>query len=144
MSVLFEEIRHDVESVGWSCMNIFDHDPPFGYTIGLWQRHRHPELILFGLRTDLMHGYLTGFANAVAAGRVFRHEEHVTDLGSRYGFVVRTVWPKDLERYMGAALGYYDAPFQAFQVVWPDSNGRFPWASNFDPSYADGQPAASW
>jgi hypothetical protein len=142
--IVFEDIRHDVESFGWSCMNIFDHDPPFGYTIGLWQRQRHPEFILFGLQTQLMHGILTQFAGAVGAGRVFRHEERVTDLGSRFGFVVRSVWPKDVERYMGAAIGYYEQPFKAMQVVWPDPSGRFPWDEEFDPGYVGAQPDASW
>jgi hypothetical protein len=45
-----------------------DEGPGFAFTIGLYQRFRHPELLVFGLPLDTMHLMLNGAGEAGGAG----------------------------------------------------------------------------
>jgi hypothetical protein len=48
-----------------------DDEPAFAYTVGLGHRARHPELVMSGLPSDLMHRVLNAMVERIAAGHRF-------------------------------------------------------------------------
>jgi hypothetical protein len=126
MTSLAESVRHDIQHYGWSVINVGDDEPPFGYTVGLWETLRQPELIVFGLPTPVMHSFLNFLGEEAKKGLNLAVPQFVPGVGSRFGVQLKPLHEANLARYFGFALGFYEEPFPATQVLWPDKSGRFP------------------
>ncbi|MCZ8186678.1 MAG: DUF4262 domain-containing protein [Beijerinckiaceae bacterium] len=129
-----QKFLDDVEKFGWVVRIIHPDDPEtepmFHYSCGIFRRTGKPEIIVFGLPSDIGHFLVNEYGDRVAAGESFLP-------GERYeGFVGN--WPviffDNLDQT--AALQhltwtdwYYDRKvFPIVQCVLPDPvNGKFPW-----------------
>jgi hypothetical protein len=51
------QIEADIATYGWHVIEVLEDDegPAFAFTIGLYKRFEHPELVVFGLPLDTMH-----------------------------------------------------------------------------------------
>lgn len=140
MSQFVDNVRQDIERYGCSVVFVGDEDPPFAFTVGLWERNRHAELIIFGLSGQVMANILNAIARKVGEGVTFSSSTYLPDVGGKFGIKVVPIHEAGLSRYFGFALGYYEGPFPAAQVIWPDSAGVFPGDVNFNSDYAEVQP----
>lgn len=52
----FEKTKSDIQQFGLQVIMIpaCDYLPSFAYSVGLWQTHRHPEIICFGLPVEAL------------------------------------------------------------------------------------------
>jgi hypothetical protein len=115
--------------------------PSFTYSVGLLETYGHPEIICFGLKTDLMHALV----NDVAA---FIKEGSPMQPGNTYDIIFKgldatflRVDPANIDDYFGVAIRYYKRnDFPALQLVWPDNENRFPWEDGFAKGLIDKQP----
>jgi hypothetical protein len=130
-----EQMRADIATYGWHVTKVLEDDegPGFAFTIGLWQRFEHPELILFGLPLDTMHLMLNGAGAAVRDGRSYRAGRSYADILEGYDCTFRPVPLRHYEEYLGSALWHYDGDdFPVLQLVWPDREHRYPWTAPAD------------
>lgn len=117
---------------GWSVQLIPAGDtaaePAFAYTIGLFHNYKHPELIVFGLRPELMHSMLNTVAEFVKSGRTFAAGDRLAEVIEGFEVTLREVLlPASFKEHVGYARWFYgERSFPLFQVVWPDRHGRFP------------------
>jgi hypothetical protein len=60
----------DIEKFGLSVILIeaTDYLPAFAYSIGLWQKFGHPEIICFGLSIETLHGLINDVGELVRNG----------------------------------------------------------------------------
>lgn len=115
--------------------------PAFVYTIGLYERFGHPELIMFGLKTDVMSSLLNDACQQIMEGNRF-------EAGVLYEQFLKTNYIQfltvDKAHYkdnVGYAKWYYGSfDFPLLQFVWPDMSGRFPWEENFVAEWKFRQP----
>ena len=131
------QVHADIATFGWHVVQVPEDDegPGFAFTIGLYKRFQHPELIVFGLALDTMHLMLNGAGEAVCAGRTYAGGQSYDDLLEDYACTFRPVPPKHYEAFLGYALWYYNGDdFPALQLIWPDREHRYPWAA----------PAGAW
>lgn len=135
-----EDVRKDIADYGCSVISIDDEEPPFAYTVGLWPRFKHPELIMFGLPGGVMANILNAIATKIAAGAEFKESSHLADVGGKFGVHVKPLHEAYLSRYFGFGLQFHEQVFPIAQVVWPDREGRFPEEPGYDDSYSDMQP----
>jgi hypothetical protein len=125
-------IRDRVADHGWSVQLVPAGDtsaePAFAYTIGLFHNFKHPELIVLGLRTELMHSMLNTVAERVKAGQVFAAGDRLSEVIGGFEVTLREVLhPASFKAHVGYALWFYgEKSFPLFQVVWPDRQARFP------------------
>jgi hypothetical protein len=133
-----EEIKAVVHKQGWFCANVFDHDPPFLYSIGILETFQHPELKVFGLETKIAVELLTNIFLRIREGEVFT-SDGISEI--QFGdtirrIAIRRVHPTQHQFYLGYAMGYcrhigLSTDLEALQVFWTDKTGRFPFESNF-------------
>lgn len=134
-----------VRRYGWFAVHVprEPHHPPYTYSIGLYQTHHHPELLISGLPPHTCHGLMGEVADRLYRGR----PAPVT--GRCHGPVVahpityRTILPEHAVRLLPMAYRYYrhfPAPCSVLQVVWSDPAGRFPWDIDFELSLQGRQP----
>jgi hypothetical protein len=141
-----EEIAEVVRKHGWYAASVYDHEPPFLYSIGLMQSYDHPEFIIFGLETKDAHAILSVTIGAICAGASFRESGvHSGILEGDACVGIRRVHPTQHLLYLGYAMGYCRhlgriGELEAVQVFWPDKNGKFPFDVGCDLDVYQRQP----
>jgi hypothetical protein len=126
------QVHADIATYGWHVVKVLEdaEGPGFAFTIGLYRRFEHPELLVFGLPSDTMHRLLNVAGEAVRSGRVYVAGPGYDDVLEAYACTFRPVPLKHYEAYLGYARWYYDGDaFPALQLVWPDREHRYPWAA---------------
>jgi hypothetical protein len=100
-------------------------------TVGLWLTKAHPELVLVG-RWQQAHAILAAAVDLITGGRRLAPDEVSDEV--LQGYEVRFGLVSDEQRI--ELLTYADwanhrRPFEALQLILPDSSGRWP----EDPDY---------
>jgi hypothetical protein len=145
-----EKLLADVREYGWHFIHVADehhpehaaenaalephpiYDAAFGYTVGLSLTRAHPELVLVG-RWPHAHAIV---ANAVAEiDRGVRFEPGSRNDQILEGYSVTFARVSDERRnelLTYASWANQRRPFEALQLVLPDSRGRWPWEADYD------------
>ena len=118
----------------WMVLRVSDEadELAWSYTIGLWERFGHPELIAIGLPEDTAHDILNIAGEAISGGTVFRSEDLCDQLAVGVPMKMTATSPRVVWDFVQAARWYYlehrkeDEPPPFLQCVWPDRNGKFP------------------
>jgi hypothetical protein len=134
----------DIEEFGWHVAMIMEEDdgPSFAYSIGLFQNFGHPEIIIFGLDVEVLHGMINIIGEEVRQGRRYADGESAS--GVLEGFDVRfqVVARGHYHEHLGYARWFYkDDDFSVLQCLWPDRQGRFPADPGFPESLLSRQPS---
>lgn len=134
------KIRHDIQQYGWHVIGVTGNDaiPAFSYTIGLMESYGHPELLVMGLRMEVMHYLLNEAGALVRDGRPILMDTDMQEFLDDYPVRFRTIHPSNIRDYFGTALNYYqrnDLP--AMQLIYPDKAYKWPWDEAFSASKAE-------
>lgn len=135
-----------VAEPGWSVQLVPAGDgadePAFAYTIGLFHNYRHPELIVVGLRLELMHSMLNSVAERIKAGQTFEPGAPIADVIEGFEVTLRPVIePESFKEHVGYARWFYKGKaFPLFQLVWPDKQARFPQEPGTTEAFNQQQP----
>jgi hypothetical protein len=116
--------------------------PAFAYTIGLHRSFGGPEIIVVGLRHEVMHAMLNACGERLRAGESLPVGTPFAGILDDYPVLFRPVRsPESYREHMGYALWFYDGPhFPLWQLVWPDKEGRFPGEEGANPVMKTQQP----
>jgi hypothetical protein len=146
-----QEILDAVAEHGWFCTAVHDPDgrePDWAYSVGFTETLRQPEVIVFGLPHKLAHGLLWDVFRTLKAGKVAEDGQVWSQLVADHDCVLRRVHPSQVIReHLNSAMWFWGdparrgAPLSAFQLVWPDRAGRFPWDPGCVQAVRDRQPA---
>lgn len=138
-----EDIKRIVEEYGWF-VGAFEANtatPAFAYTIGLWKNFRHPEIISFGLSTELLHSIINEAGNMVKEGKGLALDKDNHEILDNFPVQFKTVHPDNIPDYFGYGRWYYDyEDFPAIQLIWPDKSGKYPWEEDFNADLKFNQP----
>jgi hypothetical protein len=138
------ELLRRLESHGWYVIKVGagDAEPAFAYSLGLYERFRHPELILFGLDLDIMHQLINDAGEQIRKGHQYEDGQLYNDLLNDYPCAFRLVSREKYGSHLTYTQWFYNgSDFPALQMVWPDRNSCFPWESTFDERCRQDQPA---
>ena len=140
-----QKIIDGVEKYGWFAQSVAprsDSDDPqewFTYTIGLTKTHGWPEIICFGLGSDVAYGLLAD-AIAECETRAICPSDGLVLTDTIKGYDALLVNGAAIpESYFGTGTWYArrvgtEAPPARLQLLWPDSAGKFP----NDPACSEG------
>ena len=138
-------VLHNVDTFGWHCTSVTrddpGDDPPFTYTVGLFETFGAPEMIVFGLGQDVAHSLLGIYARRLAEGDPIALDVPSTEIIADYACVFVPVARSRYLDYVFSALWFYgEAEFPVYQLVWPDPSGRFPWHPEAGRRFRSEQP----
>lgn len=128
---------------GWHVVKVLEdsRDPPFAYTVGLFQTFGHAEILVIGLPHPVAHVLLNDVGAAARAGRRFQVGRRYAELLVGYECTFREVPRRGYPSYLGRALWFYGrTTFPALQLVYPDRHGRWPWQEGVSPEFRARQP----
>jgi hypothetical protein len=103
----------------------------FGYTVGLTEK-KHPELLISGLWSDFTADFLNIFAHGVAAHGQIIKPGLLPLSAERDLYVLEVDHPACV---MAHAYGLYRWRVRGLQLVWPDEEGKYPWAPDAKPGH---------
>lgn len=144
-----DKIEFMLERDGWAIEAVrarSDLDPPiptYSYTIGVQDRFRFPELLIFGLKPVACRGLFQLVVDALAGGTEFPIGQPF--IGLLDGSQPAAFLPIEAATAVGmlASLaehrrvnGAADTDFSIVQLAWPDRAGVLPWEDRFDPQMA--------
>lgn len=116
--------------------------PGFVYTIGLFKKFKHAELICFGLKTDVMAAILNHACDLLKNGETLVTNKSYTGFLEGYEIQFLSVEEEYYPNYVGYAGWFYDMSFDfpLLQLVWTDKQHKFPWEEGFNPDWKFKQP----
>ncbi len=133
-----QKILNDIDSYGWSIMNVFDPErkfPSFTYSIGIFHSLKSPEIIVYGMDNDDAGKLINTIGDLVKKGVVI-------EPGKVYKEFMEDSWPcmfikvekENYNNHFGFCHWFYKSwDFPVLQCVWSDEKGHFPWEENFNP-----------
>jgi hypothetical protein len=137
-------ILHNVKTYGFhiAFIEADDYLPAFAYTIGLYKTYNHPEIILFGLKQEVMNGLLNGIGDDIKEGTIYNTNENYKDLINNYPIQFIEVDKEHYADYVGYCAWFNNSSFDfpLYQMVWTDKQSRFPWEDDFFKDWKFKQP----
>jgi hypothetical protein len=138
-----EKLIRDIENHGFAVIMIeaTDYLPSFGFTIGLWKKFNHPELICFGLPVTNLHQVLNVGGELVKTGSQLQPGIDYEDFFENGTSQFVPVDPRNIKDYFGYAIWFNEtSSFPALQLVWTDRNNKYPWEIDFETEFKFIQP----
>jgi hypothetical protein len=139
-----EAIFRNVRNHGCHIVGIPDANPPFAFSIGLFLNYGHPELIIFGQRSENAQAIINLVRDRVAEGHTFVDGDICSDLlENDYKLGFWQVPFKAYPEYLGTAVWFYSnsqLAFPCLQIIWQDVNRHFPWETECRADVKEDQP----
>jgi Domain of unknown function (DUF4262) len=131
---------------GWfnTSVSADDEGPGFSYTSGLWVSTGQPEVIMFGMKSEIAHDVFWDLFRDAQAGRSLKHGVQMDHVFANIPADAFPVAKRFYREYLGWNRWLYAGnEFPCLQIVWPDRDGVFPWRQGFDSTFANDQPDLS-
>jgi len=138
-----QKVIDDIANFGWHCISIVaeDEQVAYSFTVGLFQSYGHPELIIFGLPSQVAHQILAIAADAAKSGAPLDLTQPTDALLNNYQCCFAEVPLTEYYEHVGYCQWYYQGnDFPLYQIVWPSRSGLFPWHHQATPEFRASQP----
>jgi hypothetical protein len=146
-----QKVVDDIQQFGCHVSLVFDEKgelPDFAYSIGFPVTVGQPEVIVYGLKRELMHSMVNSIHRQCADGLTLKDDLAILDLIEGFECVARRVVdPEAIKEHFGWAIWYHRSQHgkelkEAYQIVWPGAQqGLYPWQSGCDEFVISQQPA---
>ncbi|SDF35705.1 protein of unknown function [Mucilaginibacter pineti] len=142
-TVIDNKLQDDIKNFGLQVLYIMEDEqgPGFSYSIGLYESYGHPEIIMVGLKQDLMHTLINNMAYDIKDGKVFIPFKYEADILDDFECYFVEVEKSNYDAYVGQAQKYYKRDgFPLLQCIYPTVKGIYPWEDEWPESIKDLQP----
>lgn len=119
-------VRAKIDKRGWAVQYVEDPRMPFAYTAGM-TAYGLPELLMTNVSPARAARVLNGSAQWLLDGMTLSAGQQVRLPGGPLAEVVEVDHP-DVHLPVAVAI---HGPLRAFQLVWADGRGRWPWSADF-------------
>jgi hypothetical protein len=136
------EMRALVDEHGWAVQYVSGtaESPPYAYTVGL-AAAGSSELLVYGLPREVSHHLCTeAVARAESEGALEPHRDYDGILSGFPARFLPMAGAQEVDEFAVVRRLWRGLDFEAFQLVWPDRDGRFPWEADCDPDVVRAQP----
>ncbi|HEX7297935.1 MAG TPA: DUF4262 domain-containing protein [Solirubrobacteraceae bacterium] len=128
---ILEQVRQLMHDHGFAVVAVGggEHGPPWSYTVGLHSAGLPELVIVGGLSSEGQHSTLSMLAERLLAGESLR--VGARDPSVIEAFEVTYIEVADTTTEDFAVALRLQSGFRAVQVVWPDTDNRFPWEQGY-------------
>jgi hypothetical protein len=138
-----EKALADIEKYGCHVIHVLEDEegPPFSYSVGVQKSSGAPEVIVIGLKQPIAHFVVNEYNRRVRAGERFergaRYEGFLEGFSVQFGAVAR----RHFDAYLGWDKWLYGGKaFEVLQIIYPTTNGVWPWDANASEAFRERQP----
>lgn len=136
-------IIDNIAKYGWHCVNILaeGNEGPYSFTVGLFHTYQHPELVIYGLKSEIAHKVLANAVEGLPSGKRLDLNTATDELLVGYSCCFIEVPKSSYHEHVGWARWYYGGNnFPQYQVIWPSRDGYFPWHPKANAEFRQVQP----
>lgn len=141
-----QKTRDDIAQYGCTVIHVLAEDdlPPFAYSIGIAGETGAPEVVVIGLKQPLAHSVVNEYNRRVrAAGPLRVGAFHAGFIGG-FDIFLGEVPQSAYEEYFGQAIDFYGGiGFDVVQIIYPTTQGLWPWTTDAPASFRAWQPILS-
>ncbi|MFY0253582.1 DUF4262 domain-containing protein [Chitinophaga sp. 30R24] len=138
-----EEIQNKIDQYGCYIVLVEPDNylPSYAYTIGLYQKFKHAEIISFGLSTALLGDLLNSACALITSGSTLNAGVLYDEFIKNYPVQFLDVDKSYHSDYMAICNIFYRTDnYPTLQMVWPDKQPLFPWEAGFNSDWKFKQP----
>ncbi|MDB5128379.1 DUF4262 domain-containing protein [Mucilaginibacter sp.] len=138
-----EKLEDDIRQYGLQVLHILEDEsgPGFSYSIGLFKTYGHAEIIMVGLKQDLMHILINDMAEEIKKGKTYSPFEFEADILDDFDCYIIDVDKPYYYSYARQAQNYYGGDdFPLIQCIYPTVKGIYPWEDEWPENIKDLQP----
>ena len=125
----------NIREHGWfrTAVSADDEEPSFSFTTGFWKNAHQHELLIFGMRGEIVHDIFWDLFRDAQNGKSFATGRRTGDVfGNAPAYLFR-IAERHYRNYLGWSCWFYRGiDFPCLQIVWPDRAGLFPWQAGFE------------
>jgi len=133
----------DIEQYGCHVINVMegDDEPSFTYSIGINKKQKKPDVVILGLKNELAHSITNNYKNRLLDGEIFEPGNYYSGFLGDFDVCFVKVSRKHFKEYFGWGLWLHNGDnFEMLQMVWPTTEGVWPWDENKSEFYNWAQP----
>lgn len=138
-----QKALNDIEEYGCHVIQVMEGDgePSFTYSIGINQKQCKPDLIILGLKRELSLAVVNNYKDRLLQGEEFIPGQYYPDFLGNFDVCFVKVSKKYYREFFGWGLWLHDGDdFDMLQLVWPTTDGIWPWDSEKSEYYEWAQP----
>jgi hypothetical protein len=138
-----KKLLSDIEEYGLHVIYVLEDEsgPGFGYSVGLFHTYNHPEILIIGLKQELIHSIINSIGDEVKKGNKFESKSFYSNLIEEFDCYFIDVKEEFYKEYVGYGLWYYEYnEFPLLQCIYPTIKGVYPWEKEWPDSIKDLQP----
>jgi uncharacterized protein DUF4262 len=115
--------------------------PPFSYSVGIQRSAGRPEVVVVGLKQPIAHFVINEYNRRVQEGETFTPGDRYEGFLEGFDVLIEQVDPQFYSDYFGWDLWLYGGPeFEVLQLVWPTTEGLWPWQPDASEWFRGWQP----
>ncbi len=139
MESFHDEVVKNMEGeMGWHITGVMD-SPAFTYSTGLTQ-YSLPEFIVSGLPMETSAYFINQIGSEMKDGkRLEVGKKYFKYTASGLPIVFVEVSKEVMEEKMTVTGFHFQDGFKALQLVWCDTDGKFPWEEGFEEKFIEHQ-----
>lgn len=137
-----KEIVDNIEKYGCHVIMVSgDHLPGSVYSIGLYEKFGHPEIICFGMDLNMMASLTNEVCEWIKESNTIEpyipYDDYLENADVKFIPVDKVFY----DDYLNFGINYYEGTnFPVLQMVWPDKENKFPWDEGFYQPWKFQQP----
>jgi len=138
-----KRMLNSIETYGWHVIKVMEDEigPGFGYSIGLFKTFGHPEVIIIGLKLDLIHAIINDIGEDIKNGKKYESGAFYSDIIEGFDCYFVSVDNRYYHDYVGRAQWFYENDdFPLIQCIYPTKKNIYPWQSEWPEEIASLQP----
>ena len=146
LSASERKVYDDVAQYGWHVVKVASSDVAEGwaFSVGLIETFDHPEIVMVGLPTDMMHTIINNIGEDIRRGHRYQHEQRSGEILEGYDCLFERVARRWYGPFLGYATWYYGGDeFPTLQCIWPDRDALWPWDPQSEVDWDGLQPRLS-
>ena len=123
-------IRSDIERHGIHILHVAESGgfPPVSYSVGMNRSMNVPDIAIVGLHRDACEMAIRRYRDGLLAKRTFRIGERIDDLFASSEGELRPIHPSHFHHWFDFAVAVYGgSAFRMVQLVYPATDGSWPW-----------------
>ncbi|NRA62734.1 MAG: DUF4262 domain-containing protein [Psychrobium sp.] len=133
----------DIDEFGCHVINVMEgeEEPQFTYSIGINKKQNKSDLIIVGLKRELAHSVINNYKDRLLDGESFESGKFYSDFLGNFDVCFVEVDKSHYQDYLGWGLWLNDGDnFKMLQLVWPTTDGQWPWTTDRTDFYKWAQP----
>ncbi len=130
----FKTVNQNISKSGFHTTYVMENIDftPFGYSTGIYENFKIPELIISGLPNGLTTELIKNYSKKYRFGTVPLNKK-IHDLIDRFPVYLIEVQNESLTEYVLSSIKYYhNKKYKYLQLIFPDLNGHFPNEPDYD------------